>query len=108
MTGAYVGVPFAGNQPFEVLDTKGSIIKGKHLVTPNLTPDPETGRITMWTKDIFITRFRLGTVIPGSPMPWGSYKSMTDADITAIYKYLHSLKPVHVETPVGIQEGDPE
>ena len=108
MTGAYVGTEYAGNQQFEVFDDNGIIIKGKHLVTPNLTPDPETGRIAVWPKEVFINRFRAGAVIPGTPMPWGPYRSMTDNDLIAIYKYLHSLQPVHQPTPVGIQEGDPQ
>ncbi len=108
MTGAYVGTPYAGNQPFEVFDEKGNIIKGKHFVTPNLTPETETGRIAVWPQEVFIARFRAGAVIPGTPMPWGSYKNMTDADLAAIYKYLHSLEPVKMSTPVGILDGDPE
>ncbi len=107
MTGAYVGIEYAGNQPFEVMDEKGTIVKGKHLVTPNLTPDKETGRIALWPKEVFIARMRAGAAIPGTPMPWGPYKTMTDGDLIAIYKYLHSLEPVHQPTPVGIQEGDP-
>ena len=107
MTGAYIGAEYAGNQPFEVFDDKGNIIKGKHLVTPNLTPDAETGRIVLWPKEVFINRFRAGAAIPGTPMPWGPYKTMTDVDLVAIYKFLKSLTPEHVSTPVGIQEGDP-
>ena len=105
-TGAYVGIEYAGNQPFEVYDEQKNIVKGKHLVTPNLTPDPETGRIALWPKEVFIARMRAGEAIPGSPMPWGAYKTMTDTDLTAIYNYLHSLEPVNQKTPVGIQEGD--
>lgn len=108
MTGAYVGTEYAGNQQFEVMGDKGNIVKGKHLVTPNLTPDPETGRIALWPKEVFVMRMKAGEAIPGSPMPWTAYKTMTDADLIAIYKYLHSLEPVHQPTPVGIQEGDPE
>lgn len=107
MTGAYVGTDYAGNQPFEVFDDHGKIIKEKHLITPNLTPDPETGRMAMWQKDVFIARMRAGSAIPGSPMPWGAYKIMTDSDLTAIYKYLQSLEPVNQPTPVGVQDGDP-
>ena len=107
MTGAYVGIEYAGNQPFEVFDNNGNIIKGKHLVTPNLTPDPETGRIALWPKEVFIARMHAGPAIPGTPMPWGPYKTMSDIDLIAIYKYLHSLNPVHMTTPVGIQDGDP-
>jgi hypothetical protein len=108
MTGAYVGTEYAGNQQFEVFDDKGNIIKGKHLVTPNLTPESETGRMAVWPKEVFVARFRAGAVIPGTPMPWGPYKTMTDVDLIAIYKYLHSLEPVKQATPVGIQEGDPQ
>jgi mono/diheme cytochrome c family protein len=107
MTGAYIGTDYSGNQPFEVYDDKGNIIKGKHLVTPNLTPDTETGRMAMWPKEVFIARMRAGTAIPGSPMPWGAYKTMTDDDLAAIYKYLQSLEPVNQSTPIGVQDGDP-
>ena len=108
MTGAYIGTDYAGNQAFEVYDEKGNIISGKHMVTPNLTPDPETGRIALWPQDVFITRMRAGEAIPGSIMPWGAYKSMTDDDLIAIYKYLSSLEPVKQPTLVGIQDGDPQ
>lgn len=107
MTGAYIGVDYAGQAKFEVYDDQGNIIKGKHLVTPNLTPDPETGRMTLWPQELFINRFRAGTAIPGSPMPWGPYSRMSDIELKALYKYLHSLEPVYAQTPVGIQDGDP-
>lgn len=107
MTGALTGKEYAGNQPFEVFDEEGNIITGKHLVTPNITPDLETGRMAHWPKEVFIARMRAGSAIPGSPMPWGAYKTMTDEDLTAIYNYLQSLEPVKQSTPVGIQEVDP-
>ncbi len=108
MTGAYIGPDYAGQAKFEVFNDKGLIVKGKHLVTPNLTPDPETGRIAFWTPEVFKARFRAGVAIPGSPMPWGAYRTMTDNDLKALFKYLHSLEPVVAKTPVGIQEGDPQ
>lgn len=108
MTGAYIGPHYAGNASYEVINDEGKIIKGKHLVTPNLTPDPETGRIALWPQEVFITRFRAGAVIPGTPMPWGPYSRMTDLELKALYKFLHSLEPVHMPTPVGIQDGDPQ
>ncbi|HSO87922.1 MAG TPA: hypothetical protein VLQ91_15310 [Draconibacterium sp.] len=107
MTGAYIGPDYAGQANFEVFDEQYRIIKGKHLVTPNLTPDPETGRIALWNQDVFTARFRAGAVIPGTPMPWGPYSRMTNLELTALFKYLHSLEPIHAATPVGIQEGDP-
>lgn len=81
MTGAFTGEMFAGG-----LEMDG-------LVTPNLTPDP-TGRITNWTRENFIKRFHSGKKIQQSPMPWSSFNRMSDTDITAIYKFLKSLKPL--------------
>jgi mono/diheme cytochrome c family protein len=81
MTGAFTGEPFAG----------GLEIEG--LVTPNLTTD-SSSRIFTWDQQKFITRFREGKKIQQSPMPWNSFKRMSDGDLAAIYKYLKSLKPV--------------
>ena len=108
MTGGWIGPEFAGQFEMEMIDAQGRIIKGQHLVSQNLTPDPETGRITNWTKETFIKRFREGRIIPGSPMPWGPFSRMSDLELTAIYKFLKTLKPVHSDTPVGIQKGDPQ
>ncbi|MBL7872376.1 MAG: cytochrome C [Cyclobacteriaceae bacterium] len=108
MTGAYIGPDMAGPTKFEVFDlATGSIIEGKHIVAPNLTPDPETGRITDWTKQDFLARFRRGTLIPGTPMPWGPFGRMSDMELIAIWKYLQTLTPVKSEAPIGIQEGNP-
>ena len=38
--------------------------------TPNLTPDPKTGRIAAWDEETFVTRFRGGKAFAGSHMPW--------------------------------------
>ena len=85
--GDYVGEPLAGGTAFEE--------EGKPtLVSPNLTPDPETGRITNWSQEDFIKRFRMGKLIPYSHMPWESYGRMNDTELKAIYNYLRSLKPV--------------
>jgi len=108
MTGAYIGVDYAGSAKFELFDENLKLVKGKHLVTPNLTPDPETGKMNGWSKKDFIDRFRRGRVIPGSPMPWGPFSRMSDLELTALYKYLTSLEPVKNEVPLGIQEGDPQ
>ena len=108
MTGGYIGIDYTGNMQFELLDENGKIIPGKHFVSPNLTPDKETGRIAYWTEDAFIKRFQTGRVIQGSPMPWGAFSRMKKEDLAAVYKYLMTLKPVHLQTPAGVQEGDPE
>jgi hypothetical protein len=40
-----------------------------------------------------MARFRAGRVWRGSPMPWESYKGMTDADLESIWLYLRALPP---------------
>lgn len=80
MTGAYTGELFAG----------GLEIDG--FVTPNLTTDTSS-RLYAWDQQQFINRFREGKKIEKSPMPWNSFKRMSDADLVAIYKYLKTLKP---------------
>jgi cytochrome c2 len=70
----------------------------------NLTPDDETG-IGTWTEENFLARFRVyrdsGYVIPTvakgamqTVMPWTMYSRMTDEDLSAIFSYLKTLKPV--------------
>lgn len=80
LAGKFIGQPFAG----------GNEIDG--FITPNLTPD-SSGRIFNWSKKMFIERFRMGKLIPKSPMPWNSFKYMTDDELTAIYHYLKTVKP---------------
>jgi hypothetical protein len=81
MAGGFIGEPFAG----------GNDIDG--FITPNLTPD-SSSRIFGWSKQNFIERFRMGKLYPKSPMPWSSFKRMTDSELTAIYNYLQTVKPV--------------
>jgi hypothetical protein len=88
-TGKYIGKDLAGG-PVMGGDSK----TGKILVAPNITPDPETGVLRNWTFEQFKTRFRMGKAIPESIMPWGQFKHMTDLELLAIWKYLHSVKPV--------------
>lgn len=94
--GKFVGEPFAGG--FEFLFPDGS-----KLQSANITPH-QTG-IGSWTKEDFISRFRMYAdssyvphkVQPGefqSPMPWTFYAQMTEDDLAAMYDYLQTLKPV--------------
>jgi len=89
MTGEYIGPFFAGGLKFE-----SSIEKGAYCVTPNLTPDKETGKMTGWTQQQFIDRFRLKKIIAASDMPWDQFRKMSDNDLKAIYQYLISLEPI--------------
>ena len=81
MSGAFVGEPFAGGGPMD-----------HGLVPPNITPD-SSSRIFGWSQQAFINRFRMGKVIPNSPMPWNSFKRMSDDELKAIYNYLQTVKP---------------
>jgi len=88
-TGEYLGPRFSGGLPFDSRDHPGTV-----YVTPNLTPDAETGHITDWTEDQFVERMRAGAAIADSPMPWGSYMRMTESDLRALFRYLRDLEPV--------------
>lgn len=70
----------------------------------NITPDSATG-IGKWNKKDFIDIIRArGKIVdsglkvsPGAEntfMPYAEYSGMTDADLGAIFDYLHSLAPV--------------
>jgi hypothetical protein len=73
------------------------------LVSPNITPDPETG-IGKWTKEAFVARFKAYQIAPinhkswkgqfQTMMPWTMYSGMKVKDLEAIYTYLKSIKPV--------------
>ncbi len=89
-TGAYTSPFFSGGLAFHSRADPNSM-----YVSPNLTPDPDTGHITAWTEDAFVRRFRMGLLIQDSPMPWGGFSRMTDTDLRALYRYLRSLPPVH-------------
>jgi mono/diheme cytochrome c family protein len=89
---------FTGGREFQMPD-------GSLLTSSNITPDAETG-IGKWTPEAFIFRFKsydLATFNPPllqkgemqSIMPWTMYAGMDTTDLVAIYRYLHSLKPVN-------------
>ena len=81
IAGKFIGEPFAGGNDFD------------GIISPNLTPD-SSGRIFLWSKKLFIERFRMGKLIEKSPMPWNSFKRMTDDELTAVYNYLKTVPPV--------------
>jgi mono/diheme cytochrome c family protein len=89
-TGAFLGAPLSGGMPFQARGQPGMV-----YVTPNLTPDSATGHITNWDEDFFVARMQAGSLYDDSPMPWGNYRRMTESDLRALYRYLHSLDPVH-------------
>lgn len=101
VNGKNVGELFAGGFEFKFPD--GSIVHSS-----NITPDKTTG-IGNWTKEEFIARFKMYEdsayrsidVQPGAfqtLMPWIMYAGMTTEDLSAMYKYIHNLKPVENKT----------
>ena len=86
-TGDFVGEPFAGGSSWKHNDAT--------YASANLTPDDSTGRISKWSQNAFIQRFRAGRALPNSPMPWEAYQILSDNDLKALYKFLRQLPSVH-------------
>jgi mono/diheme cytochrome c family protein len=90
------GMEFAGGREFQM---PWGIIR-----SANITSDPETG-IGKFTPQVFINRFKaydpsinkLASVKNNdfnTIMPWSMYAGMTTSDLSSIFRYLHTLKPV--------------
>ena len=90
------GMEFAGGM--EILET------GYRVRAANITPDANTG-IGSWTEQQFIDKFKgfeTATNVTlaeheraqNTPMPITAYAGMTREDLSAIYAYLRTLKPI--------------
>jgi mono/diheme cytochrome c family protein len=88
-TGEFIGPILAGGLALP----PDEFSQGYTYVSPNLTPDSETGVMASWNESAFINRMRAGRV-HNSAMPWGSFARMNDIELKALYSYLHSLAPV--------------
>lgn len=65
------------------------------VASANLTPDP-TG-IPYYDEALFISAMRTGTVRGrelNKTMPWPALRNLTDEDLTGMFAYLKTLKPV--------------
>lgn len=91
------GMEYAGG--FEFQFKNGYVVR-----SGNITPDEETG-IGKWTKEMFLAKFKsydkpiesMPTVKTGELntwMPWSYFGGMTTEDLSAIYDFLRTLKPV--------------
>jgi mono/diheme cytochrome c family protein len=89
MTGELTGPRFGGTTGLTEADDPDH-----SWSPPNITSDPETGRLGRMTEDLFVARFRLGRVIPRSPMPWQAFARIAEDDLRAMYRYLKSVPPV--------------
>jgi hypothetical protein len=90
------GMDFAGGS--EIVET------GYRVRSANITPDANTG-IGTWTEQQFIDKFKAfetatNTTLgdheraQNTPMPMTMYAGMTREDLSAIFAYLRTLKPV--------------
>lgn len=92
------GSEFGGGWPFKLAN--GTVIYGA-----NISPDNETG-IGKWTAELFIKEFKQYTdssmvdqsnnrLNLNTTMPWNAYAAMTNEDLTAIFLYLQTVKPIN-------------
>jgi mono/diheme cytochrome c family protein len=72
------------------------------LVSPNLTPDKQTGAGT-WTDDMLARAIREGIGHDGRAlfptMPYQSFQYMSDEDLASIITYVRSVEPIHNPLP---------
>jgi mono/diheme cytochrome c family protein len=68
------------------------------LVTPNITPDQDTG-IGHWSTEEFVSALREGRGHNGTrlypAMPYPTYTRMTEDDVLALRSYFLTVAPVH-------------
>jgi cytochrome c553 len=69
----------------------------------NLTPDENTG-IGSWSEATFVGAIKTGKHMGASrpilpPMPWPAYRNLSDEDLSSIYAYLRTIKPIHNRIP---------
>ena len=94
---AAAGMEFAGGMEFRF--PEGGLVRA-----PNITPDADTG-IGTWSEQQFVTRFKIWEraperVLPAAQrrnntvMPWKQLGGMTRDDLSAVYAYLRTQKPV--------------
>jgi mono/diheme cytochrome c family protein len=92
------GTEFGGGRQFP--------LPGGTLTTPNITPDA-TG-LGYWSKEKFIRTFKqyqdssyrspkLAMTDFNTLMPWMMYSTMTESDLSSIYQYLRTVKPISNE-----------
>jgi hypothetical protein len=65
------------------------------VTTANITPHPSG--IAYYDENLFLQAMRTGKVRArelSAVMPWIAVKGMTDDDLTAIFAYLRTVKPI--------------
>lgn len=92
-------------QPVAGREMAGGVIltfaDGSRLITPNLTPDPQTGLagygLDDWLRLAREGQRRHGIPIAFNVMPWTAWRGMIDADLADVYAWLRALDPVQLD-----------
>ena len=76
---------------------------GKPMITPNITPDEETG-IGKWTEEQFMNAVRSGIVPNGHALrqPMMPFVYLTDSELKAMYVYLKTVPKIKNKVDRGI------
>lgn len=76
---------------------------GGQVLAANITPDVTTG-IGSWSEEQFLEKFKSYSNLAkitsnefNSVMPWYAYNGLSNNDLSAIYSYLMTLKPISNE-----------
>ena len=86
--------PSNKGQPIAGLEFAGGSVFGD-VAASNITPDPSG--ISYYDETLFLEVIRTGHIKGRAlkpPMPWRTYRNMTDDDLKAMFAYLRTLKPV--------------
>ncbi|MFC4729728.1 c-type cytochrome [Coralloluteibacterium thermophilus] len=89
------GAPYTGGRAFPT--DWGTVF------STNLTPDPDTG-LGDWSLEEFRHAMRHGVSRTGMlypVFPYANFALLEDADLDALFAYLHSLEPVRAEAPAN-------
>ncbi len=87
---------------------------GRQIMSPNLTPDMETG-IGSWTEAQFVQTVKTGIRANHTPLrfPMERVTELSDYDLGNIYQYLRTVPPIHnavarpvVEAAANASEGE--
>jgi mono/diheme cytochrome c family protein len=94
-----IGPEFAGGWEMEPTPLPGADL-AVWFRTPNITPIKGGGLAKFPDRATFIARFKVGgRQHPGSPMSWEAFARMSEADLGALYEFLHSLPPTEGQNP---------
>jgi mono/diheme cytochrome c family protein len=90
----YCHTPLRRGRPVASRLFSGGRVFAGGVISRNITPDPDSG-IGSWSEQNFIDFFRSQPPDARStPMPWAVFRGLTAEDLSAIYQYLRTQRPV--------------